>query len=130
MDTVTFLDASALVKLLRDEPESMALIDYLDGRTAVEASELCITEVGRAIRRVFPDANAAEALEGVVLHKVTPELLRSAVRLSPPRLRTLDAIHLATALSLGVADTIVITYDARMADAARAHGVRVVQPGR
>ena len=87
MDTVSFLDASALVKLLRDEPESMALIDYLDGRTSVEASELCITEVGRAIRRVFPDANAAAALEGVDTPQSdcgTPPERRAAVASAAP----------------------------------------------
>ena len=130
MADITFLDASALVKLLLHEPESNALIDYLDGRTSVEASELCITEVGLAVRRAFPDGDETEALAGVVLHKVTADLLRKAARLTPTRLRALDAIHLATALSLGVDDTSLVTYDARLADAARSHGLRVVQPGR
>jgi len=126
----TFLDASALVKLVRDEPESQALIDYLDGRSSVEASEISITEVGRAVRRTFPDADASEALDGVVMHKVTSALLRRAVLLQPPTLRALDAIHLATALSLSTEDVDVITYDTRLAEAARAHGLRVTQPGR
>ncbi len=96
----------------------------------MEASELCITEVGSAIRRVFPDANAAEALEGVALHKVTSELLRNAVQLSPSRLGPWTRSTSPTALSLGVDRHHRLTYDTRLADAARAHGLRVVQPGR
>ena len=84
----TFLDASAIVKLVLHEPESQALIDFLDTRTGVEASELSIAEVGRAVRRFVPDFDEIEALDGIV------------------------------------------TYDARLADAARAQGLRVVQPGR
>jgi predicted nucleic acid-binding protein len=97
---------------------------------SVEASELSIAEVGRAVKRTFPDGDESEALEGVVLHKVTADVLRRAARLQPPTLRALDAIHLATALSLGTDDTSLVTYDARLAEVARTHGVRVVQPGR
>ena len=96
----------------------------------VEASELSITEVGRAVRRTFPDADEMDLLEGVILHRITADVLRRAARLPPPALRALDAIHLATALAQGSDDTSLITYDARLADAARAHGLRVVQPGR
>jgi len=126
----TFLDASAIVKLVLHEPESQALIDFLDTRTGVEASELSIAEVGRAVRRFVPDFDEIEALDGIVLHKVTPDVLRLAARLAPPGMRTLDAIHLASALSPASGDVQMVTYDARLAEAARAHGLRVVQPGR
>ena len=56
----TFLDASAIVKLVLHEPESQALIDFLDTRTGVEASELSIAEVGRAVRRFVRDAGALQ----------------------------------------------------------------------
>lgn len=126
----TFLDASAIVKLVLHEPESQALIDFLDTRTGVEASELSIAEVGRAVRRFVPDLDAIEALDGIVLHKVTPDVLRLAARLAPPGMRTLDAIHLASALTPASGDVQMVTYDARLAEAARANGLRVVQPGR
>lgn len=129
-ETATFLDASAVVKLAVHEPESLALVDYLDGRPSVEASELSVTEVGRAVRRVFHDFDEGEVLRGIALHRVTGEVLRLAARVAPPNLRTLDAIHLATALTLGTTDVEVVTYDDRMAAAARGHGLRVVQPGR
>ncbi len=128
--STTFLDASAIVKLVLHEPESQALIDFLDTRTDIEASELSIAEVGRAVRRYVPDFDEIEAMDGIVLHKVTPAVLRLAARLAPPGMRTLDAIHLASALSPASGDVQMVTYDARLADAARAHGLRVVQPGR
>ncbi len=126
----TYLDASAIVKLVLHEPESQALIDYLDGRLDVEASELAITEVGRAVRRVIPDFDVSDTMDGIMLHRLTPDVLRLAARLQPTGLRTLDAIHLACAMAPGGGDVQVVTYDARLAEAARAHGLRVVQPGR
>ena len=87
-------------------------------------------EVGRAVRRYVPDFDKIEALDGIVLNKVTPDVLRLAARLASPGMRTLDAIHLAAALSPSSGDVQMVTYDARLADAARAHGLRVVQPGR
>lgn len=126
----TFLDTSAIVKLVVHERESQALIAYLDGQTSVEASELAVAEVGRAVRRLDPGYDAAGALDVLVLHRVTPEVLRRAALLTPASLRTLDAIHLATALAHGGGDTHLVTYDERMAAAARAHGLRVEQPGR
>lgn len=128
--SATFLDTSAIVKLVLDEPESQALIDFLDGRTSVEASELSVAEAGRAVRRVDVDWDASEVLDALVLHRVTSDVLRRAARLEPVGLRTVDAIHLATALSHGDGDVSVVTYDDRLADAARAHGLRVEQPGR
>lgn len=129
----TFLDASAIVKLVVHEPESEALIEFLDGRTSVEASELAVAEVGRAVRRVDPgvdDSADSDVFDALVLHRVTPDVLRRAARLQPASLRTLDAIHLATALAHGDGDVCVVTYDERFAVAARTNGLRVVQPGR
>jgi predicted nucleic acid-binding protein len=126
----TFLDSSAIVKLVLEEPESQALIDFLDGQRQVEASELSIAEVGRAVRRLDPEFDEAEALDALSLHRVTTDVLRRAARLQPAGLRALDAIHLATALSHGDGDVQVVTYDDRLAAVARAHGLRVVHPGR
>lgn len=126
----TFLDTSAIVKLVVHEPESSALIDFLDGRTDVEACELAIAEVGRAVRRALPKTDDGDILDALVLHRVTPDVLRRAARLAPASLRTLDAIHLASALGASDGDTQFVTYDDRLAQAARAHGLQVVQPGR
>lgn len=125
-----FLDASAIVKLVLHEPESLALVEFLDGQTSVEASELSVAEVGRAVRRVDPNLDEQEVFDALDLHRVTSEVLRRAARLQPTGLRTLDAIHLATALAHGDGDVSVVTYDERFATAARNHGLRVVQPGR
>ena len=111
-------------------PESAALIDVLDGRTVVEACEPAIAEVGRAVRRVLPAFDEDDILEALVLHRVTPDLLRRAARLTPASLPALDAIHLASALAAGDGDTEFVTCDDRLAPAARAHGLRVGQPGR
>ncbi len=126
----TFLDSSAIVKLVLAEPESQALIDFLDGQQQVEASELSIAEVGRAVRRIDPEFDEAAVLDALSLHRVTTDVLRRAARLQPAGLRALYSIHLATALSHGDGDVQMITYDDRLAAAARAHGLRVVQPGR
>lgn len=126
----TFLDSSAIVKLVLHEPESQALLDFLDGRIDVEASELVIAEAGRAVRRADIELDASEVLDVLSLHRVSSDVLRRAALLEPIGLRTLDAIHLATALSHGDGDSRMVTYDDRMAAAARAHGLRVEQPGR
>ena len=89
---------------------------------------MSIAEVGRAVRRIDPEFDEA-ALNTVSLHRVASGCRRAA-RLQPAGLRALDAIHLATALSHGDGDVQMITYDERLAAAARAHGLRVVQPGR
>lgn len=126
----TFLDASAIVKLVLHAPESQELIDFLDGRLDVEASELVVAEAGRAVRRADADLDATDVLDVLVLHRISSDVLRRAALLEPIGLRTLDAIHLATVLSHGDGDSQIVTYDDRMADAARAHGLRVEQPGR
>lgn len=69
-------------------------------------------------------------MRGIYLLAVDVDIRREAQRLKPPHLRTLDAIHLATALSIGDPDLEFITYDDRQAEAARAAGLKVVQPGR
>ncbi len=123
-----FLDSSALVKLVAQEPETSALRDYLgDPRRAVLISELAVTEVTRAARRVGVDAAPALAECDVAL--LRSEVLAAAGELDPPALRTLDAIQLATALSLGVAVEAFVVYDERLAAAADAHGLEVVSPG-
>ena len=71
-----------------------------------------------------------DVLDALYLLEVTPAILEAAATAEPRLLRLLDAIHLATALSIADAQVEVITYDQRFADAARANGLTVVQPGR
>lgn len=131
-----YADSSALVKLVLDEPESVALDDFLDG-AALASSELAITEVQRAVRR--PNAgdeeldldvvlqHAAALLETIAFRPVDRKLLIAAGGLAEPALRTLDAIHIATALALAPLDGL-LTYDLRQAAAARLSGLRTFTP--
>lgn len=95
-------------------------------------SALATVEVLRAARRA-PDVELAierarEVLRGVVRLPLTDEILRSAGALQPPGLRSLDAIHLASALSLAEELHGMVVYDRNLAAAARAHGIRVLAP--
>lgn len=133
-----YADASALVKLVRDEPESDALRTFLADSDIV-SSELVLMEVPRAIRRaaardprlaldVLMD-RAGETLDGVALVPLDRALLLAAGALAEPALRALDAIHVAAAVDLTPLDGFV-TYDERQAAAARLAGLRTVSPGR
>ena len=126
-----YADASALVKLIVDEAESPAARAYLVPGLQVAASRLVAAEVPRALRRRY-DADPAWA-EGVLreidMIDVSPLILSRAARLEPPALRTLDAVHLASALELGADLEAFVTYDARLAAAARGAGLTVVSPG-
>lgn len=90
-------------------------------------------EVHRALRRAGALAEAIEEaalfFRGIHLRRPNDELLDRAERLGPGSLRTLDALHLATALDFWPLPDGFICYDRRLADAARAHGLRVVAPG-
>jgi uncharacterized protein len=129
--TAVYLDSSALVKLVVNEDESPALIAYLADHEVRVASSIATVEVRRAIAR-RPDLDPGRAID--VLNRLTlvdadRDVLDRAASLTPPELRTLDAIHVATAM--GVRDSIeaVVTYDDRLAAAASAHGFRTVSPG-
>lgn len=128
-----YLDSSAVLKLVRAEDETSALQAFLGehhGRPAV-SSELARVEVLRAARRISPAA-VAEAralladLDLVPLDRAVQDL---AGDLGDPALRSLDALHLASSLLLGDALTFFVTYDVRLASAARSEGLPVVAPG-
>jgi uncharacterized protein len=132
-----YADASALVKLVRDEAESDALRAYLEGADLV-SSELVLTEVPRAVRRAAaldPDLpldllldRTGQLLDAVALATLARALLAGAGALAEPALRALDAIHVATAVDLHPLDAFV-TYDERQAAAARLAGLRTTAPG-
>jgi len=126
-----YLDASALAKLVVAEPETAALENDLAHRAGLLSSRLGAAELRRAAARARRSdvlEHVEAVLEAVVLVEVTPAILERAGRLAPAELRTLDAIHLATALTLSLTDLDFITYDQRLADAARDAGLRVRQP--
>jgi predicted nucleic acid-binding protein len=126
----TYLDSSAIVKLVVREPESAALSRYLAGRRPIVASALARVEVLRVAASfgLHVQERARDVLGRIELIRINDRVLVLAGGLLPPELRSLDAIHLATASLLG--DTLgrVVTYDARMAEAARGLGWSVVAP--
>ncbi len=129
---MVYLDSSAIIKLVVAEPESEALRAYLTGRKERVASGLARVEVFRALRRAHGGTpillhHADAVLEGIALVAVDEPVLRDAAGLEPRLLRSLDAIHLATALSLGELDA-VVTYDRRLAAAAAEAGLEVASP--
>lgn len=125
-----YLDASALVKLIRHEPETGDLVNEVRADPAAVSSALSRTEVVRAVRRARGDAERAEAvIAGVALVPIDDAILHEAAVLGPTTLRTLDAIHLATAISLGGDLDRVIAYDVRLVEAAVGVGLTVMSPG-
>lgn len=129
---VAYFDSSAIVKLAHLEPESQALVEYLSADD-IEASTSVVAEIEvmRALRRVRTAApELADAMKGFYLLGLDPEIRQEACILGATTLRSLDAVHLATALAIGEDDLEFVTYDERLADAARANGITVVQPGR
>lgn len=123
-----YFDASAIVKLSHAEMHSQSLIDYLaDGSVEVSTSIIAEVEATVALRRV--GVEFAEAVRGFYLLSLDDDIRRDAGRLGLP-LRALDAIHVATALAVGDRDLEFVTYDDRMAAAAREAGLKVIQPGR
>jgi predicted nucleic acid-binding protein len=126
-----YLDSSALVKLAVREPESEALRLALRRRQPRVSSALARTEVARALLSLGRDGvrRGEKVLASVDLIRVNDRVLKDAGTMMPADLRSLDAIHLATARLLGGALARIVTYDARMATAARGLGMTVVTPG-
>ncbi|MGH2630817.1 MAG: type II toxin-antitoxin system VapC family toxin [Actinomycetota bacterium] len=125
-----YLDASAIVKLVRREPETLDLIDAVRQDPALVSSALSWTEVMRGVRRVGGDAARAEEVLGdIALVPIDDGIVRAAADLAPRTLRGVDAVHLATVLSLADDVDRLVTYDARLADAAAAAGIDVAAPG-
>jgi len=126
-----YIDTSALVKLVVAEPESAALQAWFaSGVRSPVSSDLARTELLRAVRRAAPEhvVRAREVLDAVTLIEVTTAIFEVAGLLDPTILRTLDAVHVAAALVLGDELEGMVTYDARLADAARANGIAVIAP--
>lgn len=125
-----YLDSSAIVKLVVREKESTALRRYLRRRAPIVVSALARTEVARSLIPIGPIAvqRGHHVLSRLELIRVSDRILMEAGSLQPADLRSLDAIHLATMRQLGASLRRLVTYDARMSDAAAGLGISVVAP--
>jgi uncharacterized protein len=126
------MGTSALAKLVAEEAETAALRRFLANvePSSLVTSALTRAELLRAASRHSPDAvrMAREVLGGLGQVTITEALLDRAGCLAPPTLRTLDVIHLATALELGGELRALVAYDARLLDAAHHVAVPTVRP--
>jgi predicted nucleic acid-binding protein len=129
---VWYLDSSALVKTIIEEPESPTLMRWLDAKDELVACDLVRVEAVRAVRVSDPSAltRARQAIATLTLIRLDDALYEKATDLQPPTLRSLDALHLAAALSLGSDLAGVVTYDTRMTEAAGVLDLHVEAPGR
>ncbi len=130
-DVAHYLDTSALVKLVVAEEETTALRAWLHAEERHPVScDLSRAELLRAVRRAAPDriVRAKAVLDSLVLIQVPTTIFEDAGRVDPATLRTLDAIHLAAALDLADDLQAIVTYDARLAEAAGSNGVAVLAP--
>jgi uncharacterized protein len=129
-ERATYLDSSAIVKLVVAEPESPTLRRYLRRRRPLVSSALARAEVARALLPLGEPAvrRGQEVLPRLELIRVSDRILAAAGALLPAELRTLDAIHVATAQQLGSNLGRFVTYDERMRAAARTAGCSVAAP--
>lgn len=135
-----YVDSSALIKRSIEEPESEALEAALDEHVragdSLVSSALAWVEISRALTALLhgnrPNLEITEAiavtLSGVAERRITGDVIGLARRISPPRLRTLDAIHLASAILLDV--DAIFSYDDRLTEACRLSGLATLSPGR
>jgi predicted nucleic acid-binding protein len=130
---VIYLDSSALLKLLFEEAESDALALWLSARSELPkvSGELAKVEVLRASRRIDPDTVPAARvlLSQIDLIPLAGAVVEQASQLRGDTLRSLDALHLASALALGSDLSTFVVYDRRLASAASDAGLDTVQPG-
>ena len=129
-ERATYVDSSALVKLVVREAESAALRRYLARRRPLVSSALARTEVARALLPLGSEAlrRGRDVLARVDLLRVNDRILDAAGSMLPADLRSLDSIHLASAAQLGSDLRSFVTYDERLAKAAADRGFRVARP--
>jgi len=129
-ESAVYLDSSALVKLVVEEPESQALVAYLDDRPTRVSSALARVEVARAVRPQGSRAvaRARQLLARIALLHLDDALLDTAAALEADHLRSLDAIHIASARTVSSGLAALVTYDRRMAEAASGVGLTVTAP--
>jgi predicted nucleic acid-binding protein len=125
-----YLDTSVLGRVLLAEPGTPAIRRELGRFARHVSSGLLSVELHRLALRENMLKYVAELLSGNVLIPLDEEILAAAETIAPPTVATLDAIHLATAVNLSDAGKLdaLMTYDKRLADGARAHGLTVLSP--
>ena len=126
-----YLDASALVKLFKPEPETAALREALRGWPVLISSELIRVESVCTARRIGGEdvlERALAMLDRIELVPTSPEILKLATGPFTPSLRAMDAIHLATALSTREDLGTVFVYDSDLRNAALAQGLSAIAP--
>lgn len=124
-----YLDTSAAFKVLTEEPERQPLVEFLDATSTEGLVTSVVTEVEMhrsAHRLSVPASLVDEVLSRLALVEMTSDIRTRAGLLPDPTLRSLDAIHIATALDTGIAT--FVTYDRRQAAAAADLGLRVERP--
>ena len=129
---IAYVESSALTKLALDEPEGPDLRSALRSSQVQVTSELTLLEMSRAVRRNTGDAGVAKARAAFLRFETVPidrGILDRAAALEPVALRSLDAIHVATALAINSSDLVFFSYDQRTLAAAALHGLTVESPG-
>lgn len=124
-----YIDTSAALKLIKEEAESTALATLIDGAGAdLVGGMLLETELRRAVHRdpALTQGAVSDLLEGISLFDMPRSVFTEAGLLSGAFLRSLDALHIVTAVRCGA--EALLTYDARMAEAATDAGLRVIAP--
>lgn len=124
-----YIDTSAALKLIKEEAESAALAAFIDeGGADLVGGMLLETELRRAVHRdpALTQGMVSDLLEGIALFDMPRSLYSEAGLISGTFLRSLDALHIVTAVRCGA--DLMLTYDERMAEAARTSGLRVVAP--
>ena len=127
-----YLDSSAIVKLVLPEPETAALVARLRDDPEVISSVLARIEVLRALKRIKATPavwrQAERVLDRIALVRIDDAVVDSAADMDPAELRSLDAVHLATALGIGERLAGLVTYDSRLRDAADRASLPVLMP--
>lgn len=128
-DVPVYVDSSALAKLIVLEPETQALSEHLRNRR-LTTSELAVVEVARVEKLAEPGRMTGATARGVLaeadLVPLGRAVLARAAELTSRRVRSLDAIHLATALEIEPDE--FVAYDRRLLEAAEASGLTVASP--
>ena len=129
MSRLAYMDTSAMAKLILDEPGSTAMARWYVESERIVTSRMGIVEMRRvAARHAHDVAHLEVVLRSVETFELDAPVARVAAAVAPAALRTLDAIHLASAIALLPEIDAFVTYDDRLADAARSAGLPVVRP--
>jgi len=127
-----YLDSSAIVKLVARELESGVLFKFAGAWPDRVSSQLARIEVSRVLRRANVGQalfrRAEETLARMLLLRIDEEVIRAASEIAPAELRCLNAIHLATAVSLGTQLGLFVAYDRRLIEAADRAGLSTASP--